>query len=112
MCEALLIRPDERQRITTKIRASLDQLVTKHGYERYTLEAFWEELVELLDTMTQDSLHSTLNEENATSDYATWYFRVHTSAHLKADPWPPHHHHHHPRADRMGMGTERLPRQT
>jgi ubiquitin thioesterase protein OTUB1 len=86
MCEALLIRSDERQRITTKIRASLDQLVTNHGYERYTLEAFWEELVELLENMTQDSLHSTLNEENATSDYATWYFRVLTSAHLKADP--------------------------
>lgn len=58
----------------------------KHGYERFALEAFWEELVELLQTLDETSFHSKLNEENATSDYATWYFRVLTAAHLKSEP--------------------------
>jgi len=85
MCESLLIRPQERQRIIAKIQESIDE-ITKYGYERFTVEAFWEELVELLQNMTEETLHTTLNEENATSDYATWYFRVLTAAHLKADP--------------------------
>lgn len=86
MCEHLLVRREERERITALIQNSIDQLTTKHDYERYTIEAFWEEFVELLQTMTQDTLHAKLNEENSTSDYATWYCRVLTAAHLKADP--------------------------
>ena len=86
MCEHLLVRREERERITTLIQNSIEELTTKHGYERYTIEAFWEEFVELLQTMTQDTLHAKLNEENSTSDYATWYCRVLTAAHLKADP--------------------------
>jgi ubiquitin thioesterase protein OTUB1 len=60
--------------------------VIQFGYERFALEAFYDELVELLQTLDESTLHSTLNEENATSDYATWYLRILCAAHLKSDP--------------------------
>ena len=85
MCESLLIRPLERERITTLIQNSLDSVVLC-GYERFTLEAFHDELVDLLQNLKESTLHATLNEENATSDYATWYFRILCAAHLKSDP--------------------------
>ena len=48
---------------------------------------FWEELVELLKHLPDPQIfHTTLNEENATSDYCTWFLRVLTAAHLKSDP--------------------------
>lgn len=31
-------------------------------------------------------MHETLTEENASSEYCTWYLRVLTAAHLKSDP--------------------------
>ena len=59
-------------------------LSTEH--RRNAILAFHEELLELLQNIsTEENVHSTLNEENATSDYATWYMRVLTAAHLKAE---------------------------
>ena len=59
------------------------------GYERFTMEMFWEEIIELLQGLGNSSLselHMTLNKENSTSDYCTWFLRVLTAAHLKSDP--------------------------
>jgi ubiquitin thioesterase protein OTUB1 len=48
---------------------------------------FWEELVNLLKHLPETQIfHTTLNEENATSDYCTWFLRILTAAHLKSDP--------------------------
>ena len=45
--------------------------------EHKCILAFHEELLELLQNMTEENVHSTLNEENATSDCAThWCMRV------------------------------------
>ena len=66
--------------------------VEQLGYERFTMEMFWEELVDLLQDLASTTplsfsdLHMKLNEENATSDYCTWFLRVLTAAHLKSDP--------------------------
>jgi ubiquitin thioesterase protein OTUB1 len=81
--------------------------VCKFGYDEITVDMFYEELVDLLefieshvkDATTSDSssakerlqqassqLHSKLNEENATSDYCTWFMRVMTAAQMKSNP--------------------------
>jgi ubiquitin thioesterase protein OTUB1 len=67
--------------------------VEAQGYDRSAIEMFHEELVDLFvymaGTETQsaslDGLHKLLTEENATSEYCTWYLRVVTAAYLKAD---------------------------
>jgi hypothetical protein len=71
---------------TSPVQNSLDNVI-QFGYERFALEVFYDELVELLQDLDESTLHSTLNEENATSDYATWYFRILCAAHLKSDPY-------------------------
>ena len=78
----------ERERIVTYLKTtSMDQVLAR-GYERFAIEMFWEEMVELLEALPLDTaaLHERLNEENATSDYCTWYMRVLTAARLKEDP--------------------------
>ena len=56
------------------------------------IEIFYESLVEFLESIQNntikdvDALQKELNEENATSDYCTWYLRVLTATYLKADP--------------------------
>ncbi|KAL7432898.1 hypothetical protein ACHAXH_005828 [Discostella pseudostelligera] len=106
--------------------------VCQYGYDEYTIDMFWEELVELFNfiegattttsttTSTTGScelgdennddddddgkpkrgttsrnvrfenamhqLHSKLNEENATSDYCTWFMRVMAAAQMKSNP--------------------------
>ncbi len=77
------------------VQSSIDE-VTKYGYDRFTIETFHEELVELFDFIAEHAakpfseselkLHSKLNEENSASDYCTWYMRVITSSYLKRDP--------------------------
>ena len=79
------------------VKSSIDEVV-KYGYDRFTIETFHEELVELFDFLTEQyanntpydeaepKLHTKLNEENSTSDYCTWYMRVITSSYLKKDP--------------------------
>ncbi len=51
------------------------------------IEIFYDTLVEFLEGLdTMEALHIELTEENATSDYCTWYLRVLTATFLKADP--------------------------
>jgi len=80
---------DELKRVQDYAQKSIDE-VTKFGYDRFTIEIFWEEFVDLLSSIsegasTPTTLHEQLNEENSVSDYCTWYLRVITSAYLKKD---------------------------
>lgn len=69
-----------------------NQFVTSvGGYEEMAIEIFYDSLVEFLESLEQEgmdatTLHTELTEENATSDYCTWYLRVLTATFLKADP--------------------------
>ena len=57
------------------------------GYDEMAIEVFYESLVELLEGLESiETLHTELTQENATSDYCTWYLRVLTATFLKADP--------------------------
>lgn len=86
--------------------------VCQYGYDEYTIDMFYEELVELFDFIeglskppsskegdsgnndneddllenAMHQLHTKLNEENATSDYCTWFMRVMTAAQMKSNP--------------------------
>ena len=93
----------ELKRIQTYVNDSLAE-VTKYGYDQFTIEMFHDELVDLMtfvaacssnqnssikvnanEIENAEKLHEKLNEENATSDYCTWFLRVITSAYLKKD---------------------------
>ena len=57
------------------------------------IEIFYDSLVEFLEGLGGDgsisdaaALHVELTQENATSDFCTWYLRVLTATYLKADP--------------------------
>lgn len=51
------------------------------------IEIFYDSLVEFIEGLKDmESMHASLNEENSTSDYCTWYLRVLTATYLKADP--------------------------
>lgn len=90
---------DELKRISEYVGRSIEDVI-KCGYDRFTIDMFHEEMVELLSAVakekeqqentTASSISSTmygrLNEENATSDYCVWYLRVITSSYLKSDP--------------------------
>jgi ubiquitin thioesterase protein OTUB1 len=87
----------ELNRICEYVGRSIEDVV-KCGYDRFTIDMFHEEMVELLTSIAKEkeqqgemssisaSLYNRLNEENATSDYCVWYLRVITSAYLKSDP--------------------------
>jgi ubiquitin thioesterase protein OTUB1 len=98
----------ELKRIQEFVDQSIEQVV-QCGYDRFTIETFHEEMVDLLaaiviakdkDKDKEESskessepsessfskIHEMLNEENSTSDYCVWYLRVIASAYLKADP--------------------------
>jgi len=96
----------ELDRLICYAKNSLDE-VTKFGYDRFTIEMFQEEFVELLEfllcpsnahenisnssqsstlLLAQQDLHAKLNAENSSSDYCTWYLRVITAAYLKKHP--------------------------
>ena len=106
------VRNKEFKRIKSIVSKSLDW-ICQRGYEAVTIEMFHEELVELLEFIEQiaknaghksttnssnnntsnleleqalQQLHERLNEENATSDYCTWFLRVMTAAQMKSDP--------------------------
>mmetsp|Transcript_34238 Transcript_34238/g.51106 ORF Transcript_34238/g.51106 Transcript_34238/m.51106 type:complete len:248 (+) Transcript_34238:350-1093(+) len=94
VCEGV----EELNRLIELAKNSID-LVAQRGYDRSTIEMFHEELVDLFTSLSppsssdssppqlnQSTLHSTLNEENAMSDYCTWYLRLLTACHLKSDP--------------------------
>jgi ubiquitin thioesterase protein OTUB1 len=95
----------ELKRISDYINNSIDVVVQCGGYDRFAIETFHEEMVDLLSTITKDKdtnknetddddsdsdsfskIHNNLNEENGTSDYCVWYLRVITSTILKSDP--------------------------
>jgi ubiquitin thioesterase protein OTUB1 len=59
--------------------------IEKFGYERFTIEMFWDELLDFLKSLPKD-FHEELNQENAVSDYASWYMRILTAVRLKSDP--------------------------
>jgi ubiquitin thioesterase protein OTUB1 len=89
LCEQLHEKKgQELTRIKDYIRGSIET-VEKFGYDRFTVDAFHEEMVDLLETISSSddfcNIHQLLNEENSTSDYCVWYLRVITSASLKAD---------------------------
>mmetsp|Transcript_8367 Transcript_8367/g.13850 ORF Transcript_8367/g.13850 Transcript_8367/m.13850 type:complete len:246 (+) Transcript_8367:109-846(+) len=75
---------EELDRIVKVVEDSMAR-VEKCGYERFTIETFWEELLEFLKSLPKD-FHDELNEENAVSDYSSWYMRMLTAVHLKSDP--------------------------
>lgn len=80
LCETTV----ELDRIIKAIEESIDQ-VEAHGYERFTVESFWEVLLEFLKSLPRD-FHDELNQENSVSDYASWYMRILTAVHIKTDP--------------------------
>lgn len=101
VCEQLLrgssdndLYKNELKRLQGYVQGSIDE-VAKFGYDRFTIETFHEELVDLFTFVGSSSsssnseaakaLHTKLTEENSTSDYCTWYLRVITSAYLKSD---------------------------
>lgn len=79
----------ELKRLQDYVKGSID-LVENFGYDRFTIEMFHEELVDLIDFIAtkpnESDLHEKLTDENSTSDYCTWFLRVITSCYLKADP--------------------------
>lgn len=79
----------ELERLTTWAKSSMDE-VTRHGYDRFAIEMFYEELVELFEYLSTGpppaEVHAKLNEENGSSEYCTWYLRVVTATYLKSDP--------------------------
>ena len=74
----------ELDRIIKVVEESLDH-VEECGFERFTIESFWDELLDFLKSLPRD-FHNDLNEENSISDYASWYMRILTAVHLKRDP--------------------------
>ena len=92
----------ELNRIRDYVKKSIFDVVEKGGYERFAIETFHEEMVDLLDLVAKEkkqhqrqsdeegffssTIHTLLNEENGTSDYCVWYLRVITSTYLKSDP--------------------------
>jgi len=91
----------EVSRLSEYVGQSIEDVV-KCGYDRFTIDMFHEEMVDLLTAVAKEreqpgttaaeafsispSLYTRLNEENGTSDYCVWYLRVITSAYLKSDP--------------------------
>lgn len=59
------------------------------GYEEMAIEIFHDSIVEFFESLSgsnPEALHQELTQENATSDYCTWYLRVLTATFLKGDP--------------------------
>eukprot|EP00934_Nitzschia_sp_Nitz4_P009077 Nitzschia sp. Nitz4//scaffold28_size193895//127777//128681//NITZ4_001670-RA/size193895-snap-gene-0.325-mRNA-1//1//CDS//3329545997//9067//frame0 len=89
LSESLLSNPTELERIISYAKESLGLVTSVGGYEESVIEIFYDSFVEHLESLRQcdaATLHSELTEENAVSDYCTWYFRVLTATFLKADP--------------------------
>ena len=94
----------EFERIRNYIVASIDAVVTVGGYNRFAIEMFHDEMVDLFTKMQEvltvaplaatvrtreavfAAIHKVLNEENGTSDYCVWYLRAITATYLKQDP--------------------------
>jgi ubiquitin thioesterase protein OTUB1 len=73
------------------VKESNSQVTNIGGYDEMAIDIFYDAIVEFLEgllskSMTVDALHNELTQENATSDYCTWYLRVLTATYLKSDP--------------------------
>ena len=88
LCQKLYVEKEELQRVHAYVKSSIDT-VERFGYDRFAVETFHEEMVDLLGSVASAEnfaeIHEMLNEENGTSDYCVWYLRVITAAYLKAD---------------------------
>lgn len=75
----------ELQRVTERVRGSLAELVAL-GYPEFAIESFHEELLEILQTLFEQSLGAleAMFQEGGKADYLTWYMRLLTAGHLKA----------------------------
>ena len=61
-----------------------NSILTLDGYDELTLEIFFETTRDFIaDLSTAEILHDDLSQENAVSDYATWFLRLVAAAHLK-----------------------------
>jgi ubiquitin thioesterase protein OTUB1 len=59
-------------------------IIAMDGYDELTLEIFYETTRDFVQTLTTaEILHDDLSQENAVSDYTTWFLRLVTAAHLK-----------------------------
>eukprot|EP00977_Amphora_coffeiformis_P009811 scaffold2256_cov166-Amphora_coffeaeformis.AAC.16 len=95
LIEVLLALPPkdpEGMRILEWIRTASWQQVIQTGYSEFAVETFYDQVVEVLQDVvvdrnkTADDWTTELNEENAVSDYCTWYLRVLTATYLKSAP--------------------------
>jgi ubiquitin thioesterase protein OTUB1 len=72
------------------VKKSSKQVTSVGGYEEMAIEIFHDTIVEFLESLsgglTKEGLHQELTQDNATSDYCTWYLRVLTATYLKSDP--------------------------
>lgn len=77
----------ELQRITAIITSSLQELIAL-GYPEFALEGFYDEFLELLNQLFDQTSDSLLEmfQEGGKADYLTWYMRVLTAGYLKRDP--------------------------
>mmetsp|Transcript_34284 Transcript_34284/g.39032 ORF Transcript_34284/g.39032 Transcript_34284/m.39032 type:complete len:246 (+) Transcript_34284:57-794(+) len=74
----------DRERIINVVEDSISH-AEKFGYERFTIEIFWEELLDFLKSLPCE-IHEQLVQENSISDYSSWYMRILTAVQLKSDP--------------------------
>lgn len=85
IAEQLLHRSAETRKAF--IEGQLDtnwKLVLETGYDEMTLEIFYETTRDFIQNLsTAETLHDDLSQENAASDYSTWFLRVITATHLK-----------------------------
>jgi ubiquitin thioesterase protein OTUB1 len=91
LVEHVMRNAAEGQRILDYFKTKSWKDVLAQGYDEMALEIFYESVVDLLErvvngTTDAAAFHAEMNEENATSDYCTWYLRVATATHLKQDP--------------------------
>lgn len=82
---------EEGQRVLTFLKEESWKNVKQVGYNEMTIEMFYDEAVSLIErvlsgSFNAEALAKEMNEENATSDFCTWYLRVVTATHLKMDP--------------------------
>lgn len=91
LVEHMMQNAAEGKKILDYFKTKSWKEVLAQGYDEIALEIFYEALVDLLERVVDGktdvaAFHDEMNEENATSDYCTWYLRVVTATHLKQDP--------------------------
>ncbi|GKY96662.1 hypothetical protein MPSEU_000625800 [Mayamaea pseudoterrestris] len=73
-----------RDFIKHPLETNWHKILSLDGYTELTLEIFYDTMCDLIQSLsTPVALHDTLAQENASSDYCTWFLRLVTAAHLK-----------------------------